>query len=152
MPLCDAWTYDNNAAIAANPDSRGRGRNMPAMIPRLCLRVIIPTRGATMCDEREVWIAVEQLHGFVDAVRDGVAYVTLTGADGEELWGEYPYAELQRFGVGERRQFICKAVVCGDRYELRFEPVIVPLSEQELDAIAARVEELFPDGDLDDDE
>jgi hypothetical protein len=66
---------------------------------------------------------LEEFLGFVDQIDGDVAYVTLTPATGEKLYGEYPAAELKARGIHERRRFRCWTIEAGTRVEFDLEPI-----------------------------
>ena len=74
---------------------------------------------------------LETFVGHVDAVLDGVAFVTLCSPTREILTGHYPAAELAKYGIVEGSRFECSTMRLGStNVKIRFAPSI-PLAEPE---------------------
>lgn len=59
-------------------------------------------------------MATQKWIGLVERYMDGIAYVTMTGPDGERLEDELPSAAMIEFGVRERRRFTCYVAEDGE--------------------------------------
>lgn len=94
---------------------------------------------------------LEEFNCVLDKIdEDGVAYVTLKSESGEELWGEYPAAELAAHGVRERRRFKYRVVESDDNVisdEIEAIPD-VELSRERIQQIHEKVERMLGDDDL----
>lgn len=56
-------------------------------------------------------IPLETFNGFVDGIKNGIAYVTLKSIEhGDTLWGEIEAQKLLDLGICERRRFKCMTV------------------------------------------
>ena len=79
--------------------------------------------------------------GFVDAVHDGMAHLTLETADGKHLELEWGAAELAAKSIGERQPFILQTCTLGDTMSFQFTPDrLHPISSelvQEIDDLTA---------------
>lgn len=90
---------------------------------------------------------LENFEGFVDQIRDGIAYVTLKSVEhGDTMHGTYPAAELLNKGIRERRRFKCATVENGPAVEIQFEAIpdkaLTPEEEKE---IYDRIERMLGD-------
>lgn len=84
---------------------------------------------------------VDEFDGFVQGVRDGVAHLDLKAADGEKLWAEHPFAELEAAGIREGRRFKLRTVV-----SLEFEAVPdVEMTEEREREIDEEIKRAFGD-------
>jgi hypothetical protein len=52
----------------------------------------------------------ERFIGFIDEIRDGKAFITLTGENGAVMHEERDAAQLIASGISERRSFVLEAV------------------------------------------
>jgi hypothetical protein len=96
-------------------------------------------------EERTV---LEEFLGFVDQIDGDVAYITLTPAKGEKLYGEYPAAELRARGIHEHRRFKCRTIEVGSRVE--FELELIPdreVTEQRVRTIEETLRKSLGDDD-----
>lgn len=53
---------------------------------------------------------LEEFNCFLDKVDGSTAYFTMTAANGDVLWAEYPADKLMAMGVRERRRFKCRTI------------------------------------------
>ena len=82
--------------------------------------------------------------GFVDAVHDGTAHLTLETTGGHHFELEWDAAELAAQSIGERQPFTLQTVTTADTMRFKFTPDrLQPLSSQllqEIDDLIASME------------
>jgi hypothetical protein len=80
-------------------------------------------------------MVLETFQGFVDLIRDGIGYVTLTPETGDKLIAEIPVTELEKYGIKERRRFILRTIdIAGEvSIELEAIPDRIITAEEERD-------------------
>lgn len=98
--------------------------------------------------------AITQFYkGVVEAVHEGLAYLTLETRNGQRLQIEWDEAELLQKNIGERQPFILKTITKGNRLEYEFIPDrFHPLSgdlQREIDDLKRHYQAT---GELDDDD
>ncbi len=86
------------------------------------------------------------LEGFVDCIRDGIAYISLRHENGEEFCGEYEAAKLEQLGIGERQRFKCFTVLNGTEWDVVIEAIPrIELSKERLEEIEREIQEVLGD-------
>jgi hypothetical protein len=95
---------------------------------------------------------LERLEGFVEQIEGSTAFVTLKSEHGEELYGEYPAADLLAKGIQERRCFRCETVELDGQVRVSFEAIPDREAPDEEDAINRRIDKLLVDDELDGDD
>jgi len=65
---------------------------------------------------------LEEFNGFLEQIRDGIAYFSLK-KDDETLWCNCEAEKLTKYGVKERRRFICRTVEIGDEVDIQIEAI-----------------------------
>jgi len=90
---------------------------------------------------------LENFEGFVDQMRDGIAYVTLKSVEhGDMMYGTYPAAELLAKGIRERRRFKCSTIEAGTAVEIQLEAIPDRvLTPEEEKAIYERIDSVLGD-------
>ncbi len=90
---------------------------------------------------------LENFEGFVDQMRDGIAYVTLKSVEhGDTMCGTYSAAELLANGIKERRRFKCSTIDHGKMVEIRLEAIPDRvLTPEEEKAIYDRIDRMLGD-------
>jgi hypothetical protein len=95
---------------------------------------------------------IQTYKGFVDAVHDGIAYLSLEGEHDQRLELEWDAVELASQSIAERQPFILCISTRRDSIQFRFAPDRAqPLSDpllQEINVLAAHYRST---GELDDD-
>ncbi len=66
---------------------------------------------------------LETFSGIVDDIENGIAFVTLTSLDGDELTGQYSEAGLVELGIKNHRRFICRTVENDGVVEVQLEAI-----------------------------
>jgi hypothetical protein len=91
--------------------------------------------------------------GIVEAVHEGLAYLTLETRTGQRLQIEWDEAELAEKNIGERQPFILKTITKSTRLEYEFVlDQLHPLSKDLQGAIADLKSHYRATGELDDDD
>jgi hypothetical protein len=84
---------------------------------------------------------VQTYQGFVDAVHDGMAYLSLETVGGHRLALQWDARELAAKSIGERQPFVLQTLTSGDTMRFEFAPdALQPLSVhllQEIDDLTA---------------
>jgi hypothetical protein len=97
-------------------------------------------------------VVLERLEGYVEQVEGSTAYVTLKSQFGDELIGEYAADELAAKGITEGRRFRCETIEVDGAVHVSFQALSDErVTEDEEDAISARLDELLQGGVLDGD-
>ncbi len=78
---------------------------------------------------------LERFEGFVDGIRNGIAYVTLKSEHGDTLWGRYEADKLAEHGIYENRRFKCQTVDIDGDVAIQFEaiPPVLMTREEEME-------------------
>lgn len=106
-----------------------------------------PQEIAPIADDVET--VLEHFDGFVDAIDDGVAYITLKSREhGDELAGEYSAALLRENGINEQNRFACKTVRVGGATKVEIEAVPkIVVTEEQIREIDDELNRMLPDDD-----
>lgn len=89
---------------------------------------------------------LEKFDCLVDAIYDGVAYVSITAPDGEELEGTYSADKLAALGIGEGNRFLAETVKTSFGVDVRISAVSqVELTQEQIDQIMREIDEALPD-------
>ena len=94
---------------------------------------------------------LERLEGFVEQIEGSIAYVRLTSEHGDELYGEYPAADLLDKGIGERQRFQCITMQQNGHVQVSLKAIPEQNTPAEEETIHRRIEQLLADDPLDGD-
>jgi len=96
---------------------------------------------------------VQHYKGFVDSIRDGMAYLTLESQNGQRIELEWDARELAQKSIGERQPFVLNTMTVGDSMRCDFVgDRLQPLPEELRKDIDELVSHYRLTGDLDDDD
>jgi len=96
---------------------------------------------------------VQHYKGFVDSIRDGMAYLTLESQNGQRIELEWDASELAQKSIGDRQPFVLNTMTLGDSMRCDFVgDRLQPLPEELRKDIDELVSHYRLTGDLDDDD
>lgn len=106
------------------------------------IEVATPSRIANSTKEE----VLESFDGFVEEIVGETAYVRLKSREhGDVLHGEYPASQFASLGIEEQSRFLCTTVKAGESTRVVLQPIPdVPVTDEELRAIEARIDEALP--------
>jgi hypothetical protein len=106
------------------------------------------TTGSSQSQQYSKSTVLEELEGFVDQIEGSIAYVRLKSQHGDELYGEYPAADLLAQGIKERRRFRCVTIQRNGDVHVTLEAIPEQISDAAEENLHQRIEKLVADDQL----